>query len=312
MNFSRRPCSVISFLLAVALAPRLPAQAQPDAKLALFHAVCDATLAFDAIAVTTKHRTTNPMLRGRAAVEAVVEVEVIKQGDLLCASANSGNDSIVSCGRKTIVRAGKGEYRYSRDKLADRSDMPYVFDADYVFAVLRVTKDIRVVQSEVGILNDKPIEILTLSANETAGWALDASGILPPCRGTKAGGAIITRGGGGPVSVTFDIALFFDPATKRLERARFKSYADYGQAGRLIAVQPGAGNVQVEVRDVEDEKPEADPAQPTQIEDGLPVRNGRQFHTTFVHSLDVTFRDHGTAKAPALDAAAEKMLRGPR
>lgn len=211
----------------------------------------------------------------------------------------------VTAGRRTIVRKKGGAWVRRHDKLADGESMPFVFDPDAFFPVL-VDADLEVLRAEVGTLDDRPIEIVTMHAACDAAGELIWAGVVP--EGDDTSGMVMFRMGGGGAApkddVELDLAFFIDPATKRLLRVRLACYRKPAMGGFVVALGGGAGGDEEE----EEAEPDDGKPHPLRFKDGLPIRSKRKSENwTKVH-YDVTFAEHGTAAATPLDERARHLL----
>jgi hypothetical protein len=235
-------------------------------------------------------------------------------------------DELVVAGARTIARDGNTGWTLRAGRFADGNTIEFLPDMALLLEQLAAW-DLAVVHREVGSLDDRPVETVTvaLTADQTAQAVY--AGVIPPALTSGAlGGMVFQMAGAGgrraappaPES-TLDLAITFDPATGLVQQVRFRSWTKqdggarvFRAGGGAIAVRAAAG-VQVVGRgggdaeeEEEDEKPEAGKAGPMQYEAGLPVRPRKK---TSVVDYTVRLTEHGTAKAPVLSDEQKKLLR---
>jgi len=236
-------------------------------------------------------------------------------------------DELVVAGPRTIAKDGNTGWTLRAGRFADGNAIEFLPDPALLLEQLAAW-DLAVVHREVGALDDRPVETVTvaLTADQTT-QALYA-GVIPPALTSGAFGGMVFQmaGAGGARAAppapesTLDLAITFDPATGLVQQVRFRSWTKQEAGGRVfragggaIAVRAvagvqigGRGGDDAEEEEEDDEKPEAGKAGPLQYEGGLPVRPRKK---TSVVDYTVRLRDHGTAKAPALTDEQKKLLR---
>lgn len=229
-----------------------------------------------------------------------------------------GEDETVHAGRRAIARGADG-WHLRRERDAEGRPLAFTPDPELLLDLL-ATMDLALLRRDVGTLDDRPVEILTATLN--ADQVADAfwSGAVP-ASGSPGGGIVFMAmagaaagapGGAKPPAPpkpegVVDVAFWIDPVTNHLLRVHVRSHtagaaaARFGGAGGAVIVVNGG----VVEEEKEEEEAEAGKDAPLQFEDGLPLRKKKD--TTQV-DYDLRFTDHGTAKAPALDAQGKRLL----
>ena len=255
-----------------------------------------------------------------AAASTVTNIEGGWSGDLLWASANDGRDQVVWHGRRMVGRQGQEQWRLRQGVVGDGVLMPKLFEPETFFQALLHSK-LEVIHADVGALEDRPVEILTVSISGDDAYDVLWSGLVPDAAtnsylGTR---SVAARGARPKPEIEIDLAVWLDPATARVQQCKVRCYTKgAANAGGQVAVvaggrgagpqpQGGVAPRPVPAPESAEQAPEA-PAGPLVFEDGLPARAAKSGQTLMVVSYDVTFANHEAAVAPAIDAAARAML----
>ncbi|MCA8977098.1 MAG: hypothetical protein KDC98_20415 [Planctomycetes bacterium] len=227
-------------------------------------------------------------------------------------------DELITLGRRTIARSDAHEWALRSNRFADGNDIPFAPDVQLLLQQL-ASWQLAITHRDTGSLDDRPIEIVTVTLNQDqvadAIWA----GALPAALSSGIAGRVIRLAagmGGGRTAAqkpdtTVDLAIKFDPATGLIHELHFRAYAGQQQGlagGRNIVIQQfGAGQVRVGGNDEaeEEEETEPEPGAPLQFENGLPRRSRKQKSVT---DFSVRLTEHGQATAPALSDAQKKLL----
>ena len=168
--------------------------------------------------------------------------------------------------------------------------------------------------------NETEVEILGARLQGDALAELIWSGALPAelesARiqiGRLIAGAAI-RGAPAP-KAEVDVAIAIDPGTSQVRRLHFRAYSDRpaaargGAVGGVFVLQGGriqaGGQIGAAADDDESDDIDFDVSAPLRYRDGLPQRSRKNKSVT---DFVVTLRDHGSAIAPELDAAARQLL----
>lgn len=234
------------------------------------------------------------------------------------------DDELLVAGRRTLAKDGTVDWRLRSGRFADGNTNAYVPDVALLLQQL-ASWDLAVTNRSVGALDDRPVEIVsvTLSADQVADavWA----GLLPEAIVTAnglGGGRIVRMGmniGGGnrtpatPPDTTIDLAIHLDPATNLIHQLHFRGWTKEAQGGAagVFVVQAGgarvAGGGDEEEDDEEDETKEAAAKKdaPLVYENGLPTRPRKK---TSVCDVTVKLSQHGQTPAPALTDAQKQLL----
>lgn len=231
-------------------------------------------------------------------------------------------DELLFAGRETLAKDATTGWTRRARRFVDGNLVAFAPDPARLLAALAAL-DLVVVHREVASLDDRPVEIatVTLSPDDQANllWA----GLLPePTAGVfqvfLGGNGAGARAAAPKPEGTLDIAFHLDPATGHLHRVHLRSNRpDQFGAGRFVMLGGGAGRVRIAgnalaATDDEDEDEAADAAEPAAdapptYENGLPVRPRKKM---LVEDFVLDFANHGSAQLPALDAAAQRLLGG--
>lgn len=234
---------------------------------------------------------------------------------------DGGNgDEIWRAGGRMVARDVNREWCPRKNRFADGNSLSYPAD---VAALLRglAAMDLAVVQRSPGSIDDRPVEIVTVTLNPDQVTELLRGEHVPESllQNPMAAFQIAIGGGGGggapqrpeaqKPQATVDIAIAFDPGTSLVQELRFRSWMKDDGNGRNFFIRGGgAGAVRVvggnaQNDDEDDDKDAA--AGPMKFDNGLPVRPRKK---TYVMDFSLRIDEHGTKKAPELDAAAKKLL----
>ncbi len=230
-------------------------------------------------------------------------------------------DELLVVGRRMLAKDAKNDWRLRTGRFADGNPVAYVPDVALLLQQLAAW-DLAVTNRSVGSLDDRPVEVisLTLSAEQVseAIWI----GLLPEAiTAASPGGGRIMRfaamGGGAAnrppaaaPNATIDLAIHLDPATNLIHQLHFRGWAKEAQMGGagMVLVQGGAVRAGGNEADEEEEDVEAEDAKkdaPLVYENGLPKRARKKLSVN-----DVTLRlsEHGKKQAPPLTDAQKKLL----
>lgn len=232
-------------------------------------------------------------------------------------------DELLVAGPRTLAKAKDKGWVLRRGRFADGNSVEFVPDPAVLLELL-ASWDLAVVHREVGSLDDRPMEFLTVALTaEQVGEAI-WSGAVPAA--LQANGGVnpfaivmaMRNGGARPPAPTptstVDLAIALDPATGLVHQLQFRSWTKQdpnAMGGRVVMIRAGAGGVQVDNDDGDEE--EGDDAKeaaakegPQQYANALPVRPRKK---TTVVDYTVRLLDHGKVKAPELDDAQKRLLR---
>ena len=226
-------------------------------------------------------------------------------------------DEILVAGRRAIARDAKRAWSLRRARHADGSPAPFVPDVPALRSFL-ANQDLAPLHRDVGMLDDRPVEIFgtTLTAEQTteAVW----SGQLPEAWSTNSArlnlAALVAARGGDRTPPapggTIDVAVHFEAATGIVRRVVVRTWAvQEVMRGNRIAMRIDADGRPERVDPEEAAEDEAAAKQaatePLRYEAGLPVRPRRG---AVMHEYVVDLHGHGATEPPALDAAQRRLL----
>lgn len=235
------------------------------------------------------------------------------------------NDELVTAGRRTIAKAKDHDWALRRSRYADGNSLDFAPDPEQLLELL-AGWDLAVVRRDTGSLDDRPMEVLTVTLNPDQVAEAAFTGLLP---GALLGGAnnpfaimiAMQQGGARPPatapSSTVDLAICLDPATSLVHQLQFRSWNKQDQmvaGGRVVVFRQAGGQVNVGGNDEDDEEEAEDAAKegagkpdaPLQYENGLPVRPRKK---TTVMDFTLRLQNHGKASLPALPEKAKQLLR---
>ena len=241
---------------------------------------------------------------------------------------DDNDDELLIAGRRTLAKDGNLDWRLRQGRFADGNTVAFVPNVPLLLQQL-AEWDLAVTQRSVGSLDDKPVEIVSVTLNAEQVADLVWAGLLPEALVTAnaMGGITIMRGmaagGGGnrpPAQApdsTVDLAIHLDPATNLIHKLHFRGWSKENQGGMaraggaMVMVQAGAarvvgGNQAQEEEEEEDEKETAAKKDaPLVYENGLPARPRKK---TSVTDVTVSLSQHGKKTAPTLSDAQKKLL----
>src|SRR5262245_43124208 len=232
---------------------------------------------------------------------------------------NDTKDELVVAGRRSIAKDDQRDWCLRPGRFADGNPTGFVPDVPLLLQQL-AKWDLAVVQRTASALDDRPVEVISVTLNadqvREAVWA----GLIPESVASPLMGGIMRFGGGGrsaatPPLATVDLAVTIDPGTSLVHQIQFRSWSKQNAmgkaAGGVFVVQAGGGAVTTVGGgggddDEEDEaKTETGKAAPMTWENGLPVRPRKK---TTVMDYTVRLFDHGSKKAPELSDEQKKLL----
>ncbi len=231
-------------------------------------------------------------------------------------------DELLFAGRETLAKDATTGWTRRARRFADGNPVAFAPDPARLLAALAAL-DLVVVHREVASLDDRPVEIATVTLSPDDQANLIWAGLLPePTAGMfqvfLGGNGAGARAAAPKPEGTLDIAFHLDPATGYLHRVHLRSNRpDQFGAGRVMVLGGGAGRVRIAgnalaATDDEDEDEADDAAEPAAdapptYENGLPVRPRKK---RLVEDFVLDFANHGSAQLPELDAAAQRLLGG--
>jgi hypothetical protein len=240
------------------------------------------------------------------------------QDRLQVAIENANEDQLLLAGRQLLAKDNTRPWCRRQGRFADGNPLGFVPEPALLLSLL-AGMDLAVTQRNAGALEDRPVEIVSVTLNADQAAELVFAGAVPDAlasgmtammrlpQGLNAGPRLPPPSPGG----TVDLAIHLDPGTQLIHQVVCRGWTPQrGGAGNVIIAQGAAVNVQVLGANAEEAEPEpaeeAAAGAPLQYEDGLPKRSSRKMSV-----LDYTLRlqEHGARPAPAL-SDAERVLLG--
>lgn len=227
-------------------------------------------------------------------------------------------DELVTVGRRTIARSDSEDWQIRAGRFADGNTVGYVPDVELLLQLLD-DWPLAVIHRDVGSIDDRPVETITVTLNADQVAEAAWSGALPSQLVVGGFGAGVFRFAAGGVGggrraakkpeAIVDLAIALDPATLLVHRISARAYVDEQRGGGMVGggvfvVRGGVGVAEEE--EEEEEAEEIDEQGPMRFEDGLPNRSRRK---KVVSDFTVRLSDHGTATAPELSPKQKKLLR---
>jgi len=220
--------------------------------------------------------------------------------------------------RGRMVTEGDDGWVLRDTRRADGSTGPLVLDPGLWFTVLAELEP-EVIHSGVGTLDDRPIQLLSVTLDKAQVAELDWAGLLPsnpdPFGGIN--GAVFARAiniGGGNVKLPLpermvDLVFYVDPATNLIHKicARRQDQQNVNIAGNvqimINGIQQGAAADEEEEEEVE--LPEG--AEP-RFDEGFPVRPKEEREKLTSYGFELIFSQHGQAALAEIPAVARRLL----
>jgi hypothetical protein len=234
-------------------------------------------------------------------------------------------DELLFAGRRMIARDDNLDWQLRAGRLADGNLLQFVPDAKELVAALAGMK-MDVTHRQPGTVDDRPVEVLTVTLDQEQVSTLVWSGLLPtfgmPGLGMVVQMAVQVGGNGAQArpaaprpETKVDLALAIDPGTNRLERLHFRMWDKKPDMQGGFVFVGGPGGLQAAGTDDDEEDDEADEqdaelpddtsSQPTLDAFGLPLRRLKNHQ---IHDFTVRLRDQGTAAEPQLGDLARRLL----
>jgi len=233
---------------------------------------------------------------------------------------NDTKDELVVAGRRSIAKDDQRDWCLRPGRFADGNPTGFVPDVPLLLQQL-AKWDLAVVQRTAGALDDRPVEVISVTLNpDQVGEAVWAGLVPESVVSPMMMGGIMRFGGGArsaptPPLATVDLAVTIDPGTSLVHQIQFRSWSKQNNmgkaAGGVFVVQAGGGAMTVagggnDEDEEEDSKTEPGKANtPMPFENGLPVRPRKK---TTVMDYTVRLFDHGSKKAPELSDEQKKLL----
>jgi hypothetical protein len=238
---------------------------------------------------------------------------------------NDNADELLVAGRRTLAKDGKHDWTVRTGRFADGNTAPFVPDPALLLQRLAAW-DLAVTHRAVGSLDDRPVEIVSVSLTPDQVTEAVWAGLLPENIAQAAEGMGMFRMVGGAAkgarpapnepSAQVDLAIHLDPATGIVHQLHFRGWAKadgpgarFAGAGGVVvvgrAIGPGGGGDEEEEEEESDKEAAAQKDAPLVYENGLPVRPRKK---TTVNDCTVRLRDHGQKPAAELTTEQKRLL----
>lgn len=230
-------------------------------------------------------------------------------------------DELLLAGRRMIAKDDKTDWVLRVGRFADGNQTGFLPDVQLLLTQLAMWP-LAVTQRTVGSLDDRPIEIFSVTLNPDQVADASFTDLIPESLASTANPfaqllRIQAVGNGKPLrqplqkpESTIDIAIFVDPATGTVHQLRFRSWTKqdprFANAGRAaIVVRNGVAQQVGPAEEDEDEDENAKADAPLQYEGGLPERRRKNMT---VREYTVKLTGHGQTAAPELSDKQRQLL----
>jgi len=234
--------------------------------------------------------------------------------DLRCVAfdGDEGDELLIRAGRM-IAKDGKRDWRRRRGHFADGNVIEHVPDPR---ALLQQLADwqLAVTNRSAGALDDRPVELISVTLNAEQVGELLWAGLLPQALTSNTlfanvavqfGGNNNGRAAAQLPKATLDLAIALDPGTGLVHQLRARSWSDTNVNGGVF-VFPAGNQAAGEDEEEEEEEDEIDDDGPLVYERGLPKRSRKD---KSVVDFTLTFTHHGEQPKPALNETQQQLLR---
>lgn len=236
------------------------------------------------------------------------------------ASLEGSKDELLLAGRRLLAKDATTDWVLRAHRTADGNDAGFLPDVQLLLEQLAAW-DLAVVQRAVGSLDDRPIEIFSITLNPDQVADAAFGDLLPDALLTNANpfaqlvrmqvaGNAARPPAPRPES-TVDLAIFVDPATGTVHELRFRTWTKqderFAGAARGVVVRNGVVQ-QVGPGDEEEEEEKEDAAKsegPLRYVDGLPERKRSKM---IVRDCVLKLAGHGRTAAPELTQTQRRLL----
>ena len=230
--------------------------------------------------------------------------------------AGKGKDELLLSGTRMLARDDNRKWCRRNAHFADGNRIIYIPDPQVLLQQLAAWP-LAVTHREAGALNDRPVEIVSVTLNAAQVGELFWSGAMPESMATNNGIAfgIAQQVGGGraaparaaatPPDVTMDLAISLDPSTHLVHEIRARAWAKEN-ANMAVFVINGriGGNADAEEEEAEEE--EVDESAPLVYEKGLPKRPRKKMG---VANFTLRLTEHGQRAQAELNDKQKSLLR---
>ena len=231
--------------------------------------------------------------------------------------AGEQQDEIVVSGRAQIARNAKVDWKPRSRRLADGRPSFFVPDPPIALRLLAAS-DLAVTRRTVGSLDERPVEVVsvTLSPEQVAELTL-SGGIDDRIVMTSMSQLVaqLRQAGDAPKvmqpEARIDLVVWLDPATDLVQQLHFRTWAKSSSArtSRPAAGQGDGEPGQPAPKPAGDATESAAPDAPTDgsvfDDSGLPIRERKD---TLVTDYVLRLRDHGKTSAPPLTDVQKSLL----
>ena len=234
---------------------------------------------------------------------------------------NNEKDELLFAGGRMIARDDNHDWCLRNGHLADGNNIHYVPDAQLLLQQL-ASWPLTITHREAGAINDRPVEIVSVTLSAAQAGELLWSGCLPPSLVSGSFVQVLRIAAGGnaarqsatPPNNTIDLAIALDPGTNLVHEVRVRAWTKADQNGGVFAFPAGrvaiAGGPATNEEDDEEEEEE----QPTNSQKdaplayvkGLPKRSRKK---TTVHNFTIKLSEHGQTPKPEWNERQTSLLR---
>lgn len=224
-------------------------------------------------------------------------------------------DELLLCGTRMLARDDTRGWCRRSAHFADGNQVSYIPDPKGLLQQLAAWP-LAVTHREAGALNDRPVEIVSVTLNADQVGELFWSGALPASLATSTGNVFqIAQQLGGrrgarapatPPDVTVDLAISLDPGTNLVHEIRARAWVKENVNNMGVFVINGQGRIGGAEEDEDEEEEEVDANAPVVYQKGLPKR-ARKKMTVANFTLHLT--EHGQHAQAELNDKQKSLLR---
>jgi hypothetical protein len=228
--------------------------------------------------------------------------------------AGKGKDELLLSGTRMLARDDNRDWCRRNAHFADGNQITYIPDPQVLLQQLAAWP-LAITHREAGALNDRPVEIVSVTLNADQVGELFWSGALPESMGTNNGNGNVFRiarqvGGGRaaraaatPPDVTMDLAISLDPSTHLVHEIRARAWAKENANMAVFVIN---GRIGGNADDEEEDEDEVDESAPLVYEKGLPKRPRKKMS---VANFTLRLTEHGQRAKAELNDKQRSLLR---